>query len=405
MACAVPPAVRPDLAQPRAARGRDRGGPRPHRERVCRELPSADLLPDPLQPVQRVPRGHQRGRAAQRPDRLPGDGEVWQSLYNFQRDAAVGIINKLETYSGCILADSVGLGKTFTALAVIKYYELRNKSVLVLTPKKLAENWTNYNANLTTNIFARRTGSTTTCSPTPTSRGRAVSRWASPRPDQLGQLRPGRDRRVPQLPQRRLRRREGVALPAAHAPGHPGRGEDQGPDAVGHPGQQPLQRPEEPAAARLRGRVREPLASTSNISTSVEKVFRDAQKVFNEWSKLPRAAHHRPILKMLDFDFFELLDSVTIARSRKHIQAFYDTTEIGAFPERLPPRRSRMPLSTCRSAELQRDLRAAPGAHPRRLHAAGVRLPEPPGEVRGPLQRQGRNRAGQPRPVRPRAGH
>ena len=93
-------------------------------------------------------------------DVLPNDRtgyqetKVWQSLYNFQRDAATGIINKLETYNGCVLADSVGLGKTFTALAVIKYYELRNKSVLVLCPKKLAENWTNYNANLTTNIFA-----------------------------------------------------------------------------------------------------------------------------------------------------------------------------------------------------------------------------------------------------------
>ena len=76
------------------------------------------------------------------PNDLTGylDTAVWQSLYNFQRDAATGVINKLETYSGCILADSVGLGKTFTALAVIKYYELRNKSVLVLAPKKLAEN-------------------------------------------------------------------------------------------------------------------------------------------------------------------------------------------------------------------------------------------------------------------------
>ena len=80
---------------------------------------------------------------------------VWQKLFNYQRDAAVGIINKLETYNGCILADSVGLGKTFTALAVIKYYELRNRSVLVLCPKKLADNWLNYNKNLKTNIFAK----------------------------------------------------------------------------------------------------------------------------------------------------------------------------------------------------------------------------------------------------------
>ena len=91
------------------------------------------------------------------PNDLTGyqDTEVWKALYNFQRDAATGVINKLETYDGCILADSVGLGKTFTALAVIKYYELRNKSVLVLAPKKLADNWTNYNSNYTTNIFAK----------------------------------------------------------------------------------------------------------------------------------------------------------------------------------------------------------------------------------------------------------
>jgi SNF2 family DNA or RNA helicase len=91
------------------------------------------------------------------PNDLTGyqDSLVWQKLFNFQRDAATGIINKLETYNGCILADSVGLGKTFTALAVIKYYELRNRSVLVLCPKKLADNWLTYNRNLTTNIFAK----------------------------------------------------------------------------------------------------------------------------------------------------------------------------------------------------------------------------------------------------------
>jgi hypothetical protein len=83
------------------------------------------------------------------------DTLIWKKLFNYQKDAATGIINKLETYSGCILADSVGLGKTFTALAVVKYYELRNKSVLVLCPKKLADNWLNYNRNLKTNIFAK----------------------------------------------------------------------------------------------------------------------------------------------------------------------------------------------------------------------------------------------------------
>ena len=83
------------------------------------------------------------------------DSLIWHKLFNFQKDAAIGIINKLECYNGCILADSVGLGKTFTALAVVKYYELRNKSVLVLCPKKLVDNWQNYNQNLVTNIFAK----------------------------------------------------------------------------------------------------------------------------------------------------------------------------------------------------------------------------------------------------------
>lgn len=75
---------------------------------------------------------------------------IWNKLYNFQRDAALAIINKLEKYNGCILADSVGLGKTFTALAVIKYYENRNKSVLVLCPKKLNDNWQTFRANYKT---------------------------------------------------------------------------------------------------------------------------------------------------------------------------------------------------------------------------------------------------------------
>jgi len=156
-------------------------------------------------------------------DVLPNDRtgyqetQVWQSLYNFQRDAATGIINKLETYNGCILADSVGLGKTFTALAVIKYYELRNKSVLVLAPKKLSENWTNYNANLHDQHFRQRSVQlrrARTHRPLP--HARRVD-GATARSRELGQLRPGRYRRVPQLPQRRLCARKGVALPAANA--------------------------------------------------------------------------------------------------------------------------------------------------------------------------------------------
>ena len=80
--------------------------------------------------------------------------KVWNSLYNFQHDGVVGAIKKLELYNGCIIADSVGLGKTFEALAIIKYYELRNDRVLVLCPKKLRGNWTGFRENSTTNILA-----------------------------------------------------------------------------------------------------------------------------------------------------------------------------------------------------------------------------------------------------------
>ena len=92
-------------------------------------------------------------------DNMPNDAtgckktKLWSMLYDFQRDGVISIINKIEKHNGCILADSVGLGKTFTALAVVSYYTLRNKSVLVLCPKRLSENWTQYINNDKTNIL------------------------------------------------------------------------------------------------------------------------------------------------------------------------------------------------------------------------------------------------------------
>lgn len=284
-------------------------------------------------------------------DVLPNDRtgyqetKVWQSLYNFQRDAAVGIINKLETYSGCILADSVGLGKTFTALAVIKYYELRNKAVLVLTPKKLAENWTNYNANLTTNIFAGDRFNYDVLAHTDLSRTRGESmglrldriNWGNYDLVVIDESHNFRNADYAEEKESRYQRlmrqviKEGVktkVLMLSATPVNNRFNDLKNQLQLAYEGES------------------ENLSQHLNISTSVEKVFRDAQKVFNEWSKLePEERTTDRILKMLDFDFFELLDSVTIARSRKHIQAFYDTSEIGAFPERLPPQSVRMPLS------------------------------------------------------------
>jgi len=284
-------------------------------------------------------------------DVLPNDRtgypetKVWQSLYNFQRDAATGIINKLETYNGCILADSVGLGKTFTALAVIKYYELRNKSVLVLCPKKLAENWTNYNANLTTNIFASDRFNYDVLAHTDLSRTKGESlglrldriNWGNYDLVVIDESHNFRNADYAEEKESRYQRlmrqviREGVktkVLMLSATPVNNRFNDLKNQLQLAYEGES------------------ENLAQHLSLSTTVEKVFSDAQRVFNEWSKLD--TEHRTadrILQMLDFDFFELLDSVTIARSRKHIQAFYDTTEIGAFPERRPPLSIREPLT------------------------------------------------------------
>ena len=273
------------------------------------------------------------------------DTQVWQSLYNFQRDAATGIINKLETYNGCILADSVGLGKTFTALAVIKYYELRNKSVLVLAPKKLSENWTNYNANLTTNIFASDRFNYDVLAHTDLSRTRGESmglrldrvNWGNYDLVVIDESHNFRNADYAEEKESRYQRlmrqviREGVktkVLMLSATPVNNRFNDLKNQLQLAYEGES------------------ENLAKHLNISTTVEKVFSDAQRVFNTWSKLaPEARTTEQILQMLDFDFFELLDAVTIARSRKHIQAFYDTTEIGAFPERLPPESIRAPLA------------------------------------------------------------
>ncbi|WP_421732955.1 helicase-related protein [Cellulomonas sp.] len=281
------------------------------------------------------------------PNDLTGyqDTEIWKALYNFQEDAATGIINKLETYSGCILADSVGLGKTFTALAVIKYYELRNKTVLVLAPKKLADNWTNYNSNYTTNVFAKDRFNYDVLAHTDLSRdgGESLGKrldvinWGNydlvvideshnfRNADYVAE----RETRYQRLMRKVIR--EGVktkVLMLSATPVNNRFNDLRNQLALAYEGDSSL------------------LAAKLGIQTSIEEVFRQAQRVFNEWSDLPAEDRTTDaILSRLDFDFFELLDAVTIARSRKHIQAFYDTTDIGAFPERMKPESLRPPLT------------------------------------------------------------
>ncbi len=273
------------------------------------------------------------------------DTAVWKALYNFQRDAASGVINKLETYNGCILADSVGLGKTFTALAVIKYYELRNKSVLVLAPKKLADNWTNYNANLTTNLFASDRFNYDVLAHTDLLRTRGESlgipldrvNWGNYDLVVIDESHNFRNADFSTEKESRYQRlmrqviQQGVktkVLMLSATPVNNHFTDLRNQLALAYEGDS------------------EQLASKVGIATTVEEVFRQAQRVFNEWSKLPVAERNTDaILARLDFDFFELLDAVTIARSRKHIQAFYDTSDIGAFPDRLPPISIRSPLT------------------------------------------------------------
>ena len=265
------------------------------------------------------------------------DTLIWNKLFNYQRDAATGIINKLETYSGCILADSVGLGKTFTALAVVKYYELRNKSVLVLCPKKLADNWLNYNRNLKTNIFAKDRFSYDVLCHTDLTRtsgesfGTPLNRinWGNYDLVVIDESHNFRNNDAYKDKETRYQRlmnqvvKEGVktkVLMLSATPVNNRFNDLRNQLALAYEGD----------SDNLNKKLR--------TGKTVEEIFRGAQTSFNAWAKLPPAERTaRAILDSLDFDFFELLDSVTIARSRKHIQTFYDTKDIGPFPERRPP--------------------------------------------------------------------
>ena len=266
--------------------------------------------------------------------------KIWNLLYNFQKDAVLAIINKLEKYNGCILADSVGLGKTFTALAVIKYYENRNKSVLVLCPKKLSENWNTYKGNYINNPIAEDRLRYDVLYHTDLSREHGKSNGID-----LDRLNWGNY--------------DLVVIDESH--NFRNGGEISGEDAKEN---RYLKLMNKVIRAGVRTKVLMLSATPVNnrfidlknqlalayegdstqinekldTSTSIDEIFRRAQKAFNVWSRLPAEERTTDaLLKMLDFDFFEVLDSVTIARSRRHIEKYYDTTDIGKFPERLKP--------------------------------------------------------------------
>ena len=270
------------------------------------------------------------------------ESKIWSLLYNFQQDAALAIINKLEKFNGCILADSVGLGKTFTALAVIKYYESRNKSVLVLCPKKLANNWNTYRDNYINNPLVEDRLNYKVLYHTDIGRTHGKSngtdlsrlRWDTYDLvviDESHNFRNGgkldsedgeKENRYTTLLKQVIRK--GVktkVLMLSATPVNTRFNDLKNQLQLAYEGDFSL------------------LDSKLKTTHTIDDIFRNAQKAFNTWSKWePCDRTTDNLLRMLDFDFFEVLDSVTIARSRKHIEKYYDTTSIGKFPERLVPK-------------------------------------------------------------------
>jgi SNF2 family DNA or RNA helicase len=261
--------------------------------------------------------------------------KVWQMLYKFQRDGVQGIIDKIEKYNGCILADSVGLGKTFSALAVIKYYELRNDRVLVLCPKRLRENWTIYTLNDRRNILVDDRFNYDVLNHTDLSRidgfsgdiNLATINWGNYDLviiDESHNFRnnpPVKDRVTRYERMMRDVIKSGVKTKVLMLSATPvnnrmndiknqiafiTEGDDQALDSIGLP--------------------------------SIERTLRRAQAIFNQWNELPEAERTSlTFVDMMEMDYFKLLDTLTIARSRKHIEKYYDIKEVGEFPKRLKP--------------------------------------------------------------------
>lgn len=262
--------------------------------------------------------------------------KIWNSLYNFQHDAVVGAIKKLELYNGCIIADSAGLGKTFEALAIIKYYELRNDRVLVLAPKKLRGNWTAFRENSTTNMLAEDRFNYDVLNHTDLSRDKGRSgdinletiNWGNYDLLVIDESHNFRNNNAIKNKETRYQRlmnriiKSGVKTKVLLLSATPVNNR----------------------LADLKNQIMfitedndQAFKESAGIN-SIENTLRIAQQRFSEWAKLPDDQRTtKTLLPMLDYNFFNLLNTVTIARSRKHIQTYYDTKDIGDFPERNKP--------------------------------------------------------------------
>lgn len=264
---------------------------------------------------------------------------IWNTLYDFQKDAVLGLINKLEKYNGCILADSVGLGKTFTALAVIKYYQERNKSILVLCPKKLSENWNTYKTNYKDNILQKDRFNYDVLYHTDLSRKKGISNgndlsrinWSNydlvvideSHNFRNNSARKDRETRYSRLLDEVMRK--GVKTKVLMLSATPVNNK--------------FTDLKNQLALAYEGNTDKIDNNISNTK-SIDAILKNAQTTFNKWASLPiEDRTSQSLLRELnqDFDFFKLLDSVTIARSRRHIEKYYDMNKIGKFPTRLKP--------------------------------------------------------------------
>ena len=269
---------------------------------------------------------------------------IWNKLYNFQRDASLAIINKLEKYNGCILADSVGLGKTFTALSVIKYYENRNRNVLVLCPEKLNDNWQTFRSNYKNNPVLADRLRYDILFHSDLSRDKGLSNgldlervnWGNYDLiviDESHNFRNGgrfdnddedddfKENRYARLMNKVIR--SGVKTKVLMLSATPvnNRFSDL---------KNQLQLAYEGKAENINDLL--------DTGKNIDSIFRDAQTVYSKWAKLPPEKRTtEKLVDSLSYDFFQLLDAVTIARSRSHIIKYYNTNDVGKFPERLSP--------------------------------------------------------------------
>ncbi|WP_299523736.1 helicase-related protein [uncultured Methanobrevibacter sp.] len=261
--------------------------------------------------------------------------KIWNTLYQFQQDAVIGAIDKIEKYNGCILADSVGLGKTFTALAIIQYYELRNDRVLVLVPKKLRENWTIYTLNDKRNIFAEDRFRYDVLNHTDLSRERGFSgnidlktiNWENYDLVVIDESHNFRNNPAVKDRVTRYQRLMNDVIKQGHKT-------------------KLLMLSATPVNNKMNDIKNQIAFITEDKDNALEEIgissinhtLRNAQTIFNQWSKLDdNIRTGEKFVDMMDLDYFKLLDTLTIARSRKHIEKYYDLAEIGEFPNRLNP--------------------------------------------------------------------